>query len=244
MTWSRITISARAAMPFSRPTSFERLARNFESFRKPRTGLPILFLCASLNRNEGRHEGGQGNDATDGEGGRGGAGAIDGVLWGSRRAVLYRARFARLWRRHPRRSCTTACCWHSRVRGTRWRGGDAPAVAEVRPTFIRSGSPKVSRTRFEHAGALDQVNSADFPVRHHHQITERHGRDDGPPAVRHDPRCVTPPQLTRLLRRDLPRVRCRSGRRGAAQRHQRSRGTSCRRSPTTRLCCSTLRLVG
>src|SRR5208337_61377 len=56
MTWSRITISARAAMPFSRPTSFERLARNFESFRKPRTGLPILFLCASLNRNEGRHE--------------------------------------------------------------------------------------------------------------------------------------------------------------------------------------------
>src|SRR5208283_3138627 len=32
MTWSRITISARAAMPFSRPTSFERLARNFESF--------------------------------------------------------------------------------------------------------------------------------------------------------------------------------------------------------------------
>src|SRR5271157_2102132 len=57
MTWSRITISARAAMPFSRPTSFERLARNFESFRKPRTGLPILFLCASLNRNEGRHEG-------------------------------------------------------------------------------------------------------------------------------------------------------------------------------------------
>src|SRR5271165_3326757 len=56
MTWSRITISARAAMPFSRPTSFERLARNFESFQKPRTGLPILFLCASLNRNEGRHE--------------------------------------------------------------------------------------------------------------------------------------------------------------------------------------------
>src|SRR5271166_3888838 len=46
----------RAAMPFSRPTSFERLARKFESFQKPRTGLPILFLCASLNRNEGRHE--------------------------------------------------------------------------------------------------------------------------------------------------------------------------------------------
>src|SRR5271157_1409482 len=57
MTWSRITISARAAMPFSRPTSFERLARNFESFRKPRTGFPILFHYASLNRNEGRHEG-------------------------------------------------------------------------------------------------------------------------------------------------------------------------------------------
>src|SRR5271157_5869065 len=56
MTWSRITISARAAMPFSRPTSFERLARNFESFRKPRTGFPILFHYASLNRNEGRHE--------------------------------------------------------------------------------------------------------------------------------------------------------------------------------------------
>ncbi|HKM64903.1 MAG TPA: nuclear transport factor 2 family protein, partial [Acidisphaera sp.] len=47
-----------AAMPFSRPTSFERLARNFESFRKPRTGFPILFHYASLNRNEGRHEGG------------------------------------------------------------------------------------------------------------------------------------------------------------------------------------------
>src|SRR5208283_5091318 len=59
MTWSRITISARAAMPFSRPTSFERLARNFESFRKPRTGFPILFHYASLNRNEGRHEGAQ-----------------------------------------------------------------------------------------------------------------------------------------------------------------------------------------
>ena len=27
------------------------------SFQKPRTGLPILFLCASLNRNEGRNEG-------------------------------------------------------------------------------------------------------------------------------------------------------------------------------------------
>ncbi|HKM63086.1 MAG TPA: hypothetical protein VJY39_11415, partial [Acidisphaera sp.] len=49
----------RAAMPFSRPTSFERLARNFESFRKPRTGFPILFHYASLNRNEGRHEVGQ-----------------------------------------------------------------------------------------------------------------------------------------------------------------------------------------
>src|SRR5208337_2574199 len=58
MTWSRITFSARAAMPFSRPTSFERLARNFESFRKPRTGFPILFHYASLNRNEGRHEDG------------------------------------------------------------------------------------------------------------------------------------------------------------------------------------------
>src|SRR5208282_511635 len=64
MTWSRITISARAAMPLSRPTSFERLARNFESFQKPRTGLPILFLCASLNRNEGRHEVHGGTDDT------------------------------------------------------------------------------------------------------------------------------------------------------------------------------------
>jgi len=47
----------RAAMPFSRPTSFERHARNFESFQKPRTSLLILFLYASLERNEGRHEG-------------------------------------------------------------------------------------------------------------------------------------------------------------------------------------------
>src|SRR5271166_558634 len=46
----------RAAMPFSRPTSFERHARNFESFQKPRTSLLILFLYASLERNEGRHE--------------------------------------------------------------------------------------------------------------------------------------------------------------------------------------------